>query len=373
MGSLRLLLAFCVIISHSHSIFGYTGIGGNAVPAFFIISGFYMHLVLATKYKGIKNIWLFYSNRFLRLFPAYWVVILLVVVLSKLPSSKFQELDRILYLAQNAISRATDCSAASIAAAIPNLFMVGSDIVRLYAIDLTTNTLSILRDGNTVTNTFRDLSDYLILPPIWSLGVELVFYALVPLAVLLRTRFLIILFIGLLHTQLEISQGSTAAWRHLPSVYNLCYFVLGMMVYRFFAVRFVQLPKWILCVLACVPFVISLVPFTWIIPPIHMGVWVVWLLYAITLPALFTLSHRWTWDRRIGDLSYPVYLCHWLFAWPSAAEYGNLGAFVAFVLSILVAWLIVKFIDDPIQIFRQKRVLAPARERQIAMPAIALG
>ena len=39
-----------------------------AVEMFFVISGFYMALVLGTKYSLI---WRFYSNRLIRLMPSY--------------------------------------------------------------------------------------------------------------------------------------------------------------------------------------------------------------------------------------------------------------------------------------------------------------
>ena len=52
MGLLRLWLAFSVVLMHSHSFYGFTGIGGYAVPAFFVMSGFYMNLILTTKYRG---------------------------------------------------------------------------------------------------------------------------------------------------------------------------------------------------------------------------------------------------------------------------------------------------------------------------------
>jgi len=367
---LRLLLAFCVVISHSQPIFGYLGMGGgNAVPAFFIISGFYMHLVLATKYQGTKNVWLFYSNRFLRLFPSYWVVLLIVVGISMLPSFSNPFVDRVQYLCQNAVGRATDGNAASIAAAIPNLLMVGSDIVRLFAIDLPANTLSILSQDGKITDTFRDLSDYLILPPIWSVGVELVFYALAPLAVLLRTRFLVGLFIGFILVQFGIAYNVDMAWRHLPSAYNISYFILGMLSFRFSG-QVERLPSWAIKALACMPFVICLVPFDFILEGISkLLLWVVWLLYSSALPALFTLTRKWAWDRRAGDFSYPIYLCHWLFAWPAAAGWGNFGAPIAFIFSFVLAWVIVRLVDDPIETFRQERV-GQVRVKFLAVPAV---
>jgi len=84
MGILRFILALSVVITHSTSIFGLRGVGGQiAVQAFYIISGFYMTLILNEKYIGVNNSYkLFITNRFLRLYPTYWVVLLLTIIYS---------------------------------------------------------------------------------------------------------------------------------------------------------------------------------------------------------------------------------------------------------------------------------------------------
>lgn len=77
MGLIRVALAFAVLFSHlpilSTNFMG----GGLAVQAFFIVSGFYMSLVLGGKYKDAN---LFYSNRLLRLMPSYFVVMGLAAI-----------------------------------------------------------------------------------------------------------------------------------------------------------------------------------------------------------------------------------------------------------------------------------------------------
>jgi len=77
MGTLRLLLAFAVVIGHSAPIPGLPLLGaGLAVKVFFVVSGLYMALILSEKYEAQPHgRWLFYSNRFLRIFPLYWVVL----------------------------------------------------------------------------------------------------------------------------------------------------------------------------------------------------------------------------------------------------------------------------------------------------------
>ena len=84
MGTIRLILATAVIIFHSSSIFGIQSVGGQiAVQAFYIISGFYMALILNEKYIGINNSYkLFISNRFLRIYPIYWIVFIITIIAS---------------------------------------------------------------------------------------------------------------------------------------------------------------------------------------------------------------------------------------------------------------------------------------------------
>ena len=76
MGYLRFILALFVVISHSNSnilipFFNNTDLtlynfgGRNAVGLFFMISGFYMSLILTDKYKN--SIKTFYVNRALRI------------------------------------------------------------------------------------------------------------------------------------------------------------------------------------------------------------------------------------------------------------------------------------------------------------------
>ena len=74
MGSLRLLLALCVAFGHFGIPLGFPT-SDIAVQSFFVISGFYMALVLNEKY-GPGSYWLFISNRLLRLWPTYLVILI---------------------------------------------------------------------------------------------------------------------------------------------------------------------------------------------------------------------------------------------------------------------------------------------------------
>lgn len=88
-GFLRWLMAFLVIFSHAGPIAGFYGghdlgvqisseqsIGGVAVAGFFFFSGF----LIARSRMGSSTIWRFLWRRCLRIFPAFWAALLLVVL-----------------------------------------------------------------------------------------------------------------------------------------------------------------------------------------------------------------------------------------------------------------------------------------------------
>ncbi len=84
MGLLRLFLAVSVVVAHTSLFLGtnFFVAGSIAVEAFFIISGFYMSLILNEKYVGENSYRLFITNRLLKLYPIYWVVLLVSIIFS---------------------------------------------------------------------------------------------------------------------------------------------------------------------------------------------------------------------------------------------------------------------------------------------------
>ena len=62
MGLFRLSLAFCVVLSHGLNIAVPAATADVAVQTFYIVSGFYMGLVLTEKYHRVSSF--FTSSRF---------------------------------------------------------------------------------------------------------------------------------------------------------------------------------------------------------------------------------------------------------------------------------------------------------------------
>lgn len=77
-GCYRFFLATMVILAHSWPV--HTGFSGNwtgayAVFGFYMLSGYLMTLVLNERYGGMKNGLLrYFANRALRIYPVYWFV-----------------------------------------------------------------------------------------------------------------------------------------------------------------------------------------------------------------------------------------------------------------------------------------------------------
>jgi len=82
MGTVRFLLALCVVVTHSpgSAILGFSLLNGiTAVQCFYVISGFLITMVLnqRAEYQNLRN---FYLSRYLRLWPTYAVVALLSLI-----------------------------------------------------------------------------------------------------------------------------------------------------------------------------------------------------------------------------------------------------------------------------------------------------
>lgn len=97
---------------------------------------------------------------------------------------------------------------------------------------------------------------------------------------------------------------------------------------------------------------------------------------AVGLPFLFHLTRKSTIDRFIGELSYPIYLCHFIlidtFIFLKAPQYGALPATFMILLSTLVlAAAGMLIIQKPVDRFRQKRyeqALSLSHEKKVNAP-----
>ncbi|MCC6470813.1 MAG: acyltransferase [Alphaproteobacteria bacterium] len=354
MGLLRLYLALCVVQAHAGSIPGFEHIGlfsgRTSVRLFFVISGFYMAMVLNTKYRRADDTLLFYWNRAMRLMPTYWIVAAATVAL-------FVLLDRAL-LAERTVSlgawwadfaRLTPASQAGIVLA--NLFGIGQDWLYLASFDA---------DGARWAPFQTELGhngiNYLLIPPFFTVALEIYFYLMAPFT--LRAgwaRPAAICAAGLGYHLLLIAPG---IWG-LPLGYHLFpstlfFFYLGGSGYHLLAlVRAKDRPG---CS-AATGFWLVLIGIGAAIYHVHgLPIFLGCTLFALAVPVLFAWTSKVAVDRLAGELSYAIYVVHFpvMNFFVYRFEDHQVGAATA-IASIGLAVLLFVFVERPIDAWRQRR------------------
>lgn len=344
MGLIRVALALAVLLSHlPPATFKFIG-GGTAVQGFFVISGFYMALVLDGKYADRQ---LFYSNRLLRLFPAYFAMMTLAAITLFVFNASATA-------SQDTFAKAYGHPVTAALMIFENLALIGQDLLYWFRLP---GDGAIVFDpmGAPPTEESPVAWQALLVPQSWSLSLELCFYALVPFLARLNWAWLAALcvtsiglrFAGhLLPVDFGLWQG-----RFFPTVFFL--FLLGMLAHRALPLA-ERSPKWIGWVAGIT--LLSLIVFLPALKPDpELGRWLVYFAIAIATPFIFNVSRHLSGDRWIGDLSYPIYLSHLVvigvvltFSLPQPVWLA-IGGTLAFSVLLMV------LVDMPVDRWRQAR------------------
>ncbi len=352
MGTLRSLLAVSVVFAHTY---GFVFVGGrNAVQLFYMISGFLISYVIVEK-KAYKSLFDFYLNRYLRLYPIYILIAGLTLLFyfsielfsgSSEFFSKFRE-----YPGQ-----------AKILLILSNATLFFQDWTLFLAIEAN----KIIFTPN-FSKSDIPLYSGLIIPQAWTLGLEISFYLIAPF-ILSRKKILFLLLIFsfvvriILH-QIGLGQEDPWVYRFFPS--ELAFFILGalsqqilMPLYkrlipkRCFEIT-VQVSTYFLVLLSCTYF---LIPLNNIIKSITL-----FFMFLVLMPFTFFFQNSRSWDKLIGELSYPIYISHMLILLIISTAFEKYQidnktflAILVVMLSILSAALLNQWISKPIEILRNK-------------------
>lgn len=356
MGTLRFALAAIVVLNHAGCVFDYCGAyGWVAVKLFYVVSGFLIALVLNTKYEAGQN-WLFYSNRALRIYVPYLFVLAVSLMLVPVCVGLFGQLP---YYFRGIAATAPALDAGGwMFAIITNLVILGQDAAYFLGFD-----------GHLYWSTHFTQSPTLvlnldILPQAWSISLELMFYAIAPF--ILRRNIMILGVVTLIFAairyradQLGITAGDPWAFRFFP--FELHLFLFGALSYRLYAL----VPKgtlerrFPLC-LGISAAAVGSAPLYQAVPLIGAHIWVYFVCMAAAMPFLFVVNKRFTSDRTLGDLSYPIYLIHWpafsivALAMPTSSP--TVTGIVTLAATVALSYLFVRYIDEPLDAARQRRV-----------------
>jgi peptidoglycan/LPS O-acetylase OafA/YrhL len=320
MGLLRIVLALSVVNIHAKLV-GWSPMGGDtAVQLFFIISGFYMAMVLNEKYLPDKTTNLdFWRSRAWRIFPAYCVVLLATLiaggVFALVGAGLIQPFD-----AWEQMLRADTSRVQLVFLGLTQMTFIGLDVSNFTAIGAHGQV------GFTANAWLENFPVWrsLIVPQAWTLSLELYFYLLAPY--LVRRKMPTILWILVTSFSLRVLAAALLGYRTDPWSYRffpfeLLFFLAGVVAYRLGKLRGRAGARAAMssrCLVAVLVFCAGAIGRfgvpgqSWFIAPTLMA------FLFLSISKLFELTKHNRTDRLLGELSYPLYLCHVLVVWVAA-------------------------------------------------------
>jgi peptidoglycan/LPS O-acetylase OafA/YrhL len=363
-GALRFVLAMSVL--SAHLAFYPTGLPHPlnpdvAVQGFYIVSGFLITLVLHEKYSG--SLWLFYSNRALRIFPIYWATIIVYLIVDLLADTKIfpaapaaLEAYRIPTVSSWVAQNGSALGPGSIISLIlTNTFIFGQDF------------LAFIRKDGTVSMMTPDLFYHLfiVIRVAWTIAIELGFYLIAPFVVR-RVSVIAWLLVGSLLAQLLCYKFSALnpGWYSRIFPFALAWFMAGALAYHGYVrlrPRSKELGVKRYAIAATIAVALLTVAYPWLplARPLYLCA------VALCLPGVVLLGRLNPLDKVLGDLSYPVYLVHPLFMIVILPT----RQVVPVVLSVALAYLLTVLLEKPLDLYRQSRVSPPPAESASPPPA----
>ena len=289
MNLFRFLLAVSVATVHFGNPYPIGGISGKAaVELFFVISGFFMESTLTAKYKKWR---FFYLSRALRIYPMYLFV--LAVTLFFTTSNPHPECNLTIFW--------------KLAKVVSNFSLIGLDFLHFIPTVTTQN--------NKAVDVACSPASLIVVVVAWTLSLEIVFYLFAPIVNKLSTRKVFAIWVaslGIKFYLLFISKPDPWNYRFFPA--ELCFFLTGTLFARIknleFNMRNIKylelLPQFIPAV-SVGYFIFATRFFSYFTlqdwPVIFVGIVIIFLITQTSnIPDVSLL----------GELSYPLYLCHFL-------------------------------------------------------------
>lgn len=349
MGLFRLLLALCVVLGHGLNLPVPAATPDIAVQTFYIVSGFYMALVLTERYHSLP---VFFTNRALRLYPAYFVVAGATLAHALLRWSLGRSSNVPGLLTYETHFAPLDLPGKAYVV-LTNLLLFGQDAAMF---------LKMSNDGHTLAFTTDFMKSkprvetFLLVPQAWSLSIELGFYLLAPWFVRRSTRTLLAIVAASIALRVALASAGLNfdPWTYRFFPVELGSFVLGMLLYRSLPHRRATITTQRIATMALLAatLLLSAVPETWATRIVFYA-YVAW-----ALPLAFQLTRHNRLDRYLGELSYPIYLVHLLVI--SIALYsGWSGVRLAALILVMVGGssvLLHELVQQPVDRFRAARV-----------------
>ena len=200
----------------------------------------------------------------------------------------------------------------------------------------------------------------LLVPQAWSLGVELTFYLIAPF-ILTKKRVLLILLassIALRFYIIHLDLGKNDPWTYRFFPTELALFLLGSLSHQILLPYYKKsiskekidtFSKIFTCLLIFITISYWLIPINELVKTLSF-----FSIFLTLMPFAFIFQSKHDWDTWIGDLSYPIYICHIYII--SFIDFSDKLAFSisSVIISIGFAILLNKYISNPVELLRNK-------------------
>lgn len=357
MGILRTILALAVVVYHSYKLFGLRMCGGQvAVEAFYMISGFYMALILNEKYVGVGSYKKFILSRFYRIFPVYWIILIVALLLSLIGYYGFNHS----YYLSRYINNYSCLSGFTIFYFVfENLIVIGQDVLYFLKIDescmpvFTYNVLSFKHTGY----------QYLLVPQAWSISIEFMFYLAAPFLVTKKVKWqvaLVLLGLSLKYYFFNYEYLCYDPWTYRFFPFELAFFMAGSVAYAFYKyIEKKSIPSYIGYGMMCV-LVLLVFGYEYITIRDQLKNSVFYILVLLSIPFIFLAFKDNKLDREIGELSFSLYISHHLMVsvfrsyFFSNPHYIYLYGYTIVFSSLIIAFLLQKTMIKYIEAYRLK-------------------
>lgn len=330
-GFLRLALALIVVFHHSTK---YLKIGEFAVFAFFMLSGYWIHKMYKEKYNHLENpYYAFLTSRWLRIYPTYifnLLLVFLIIFVFKWSPEGLQA------YAQGGDAR----------------FWFSNLLLLSY------NQLPV---------------PLMFLVPAWSLDIELQFYIVFPLIFLWLSRYKPVWVYLTFFAVSVIANTLLEPIFHGTVVTGIHFFLIGSLLY----VTDYKPSRKVVNLSALL--FIGLLSINYLHPVLRANMFassrdLMWLgmnyhgllntLLAIAVIPILASNVKQPsppTDRLLGNLSYDIYLFHWVLALPYNYFFAELPFgqrlpyfFIYFLLTLVGSYFIYKLVDEPVERLRKR-------------------
>jgi peptidoglycan/LPS O-acetylase OafA/YrhL len=321
-----------------------------------------MSLILNEKYVGVNNSYrLFITNRFFRLFPIYWTVLIgtIITCIGVAFFSKghiIPKFDSYLSVKANIFSFGY--------LILTNLIIFGQDIVMFLGI-IPANGHLFFTSNFLSSN--PQLNSFLFIPQAWTLGLELTFYLIAPFILKRGYKIIVAIIISSFLLRLYLYnylgfQNDPWTYRFFPN--EIMFFLLGYLSYRIYLkLKLKLIPKrynlFILLFILLFTLTYPEIPSIKVnYLPFSIKEMIYFTSILISIPFLFNFFKKNKLDNQLGELSYPVYISHMLVV---TSFFGlpfmilKTGWIIS-IVTIILAYLLNKIVASPVEKYRQSRL-----------------